>query len=65
MKDDPRKTNTGWDDGWENAVDEGEGFEAFLLGHEDKEFSSERGYHVRDLSYAHLGKGEPGDHYLS
>ena len=62
---DPRDTADGWDGGWENAVDEGEGFEEFILGSADTEFRSERGFHVRNFDHELLGKNEPEDPYLS
>ena len=62
---DPRKTADGWDAGWENASDEGEGLEEFLLQTGDTEFRSERGYHVRELDQPLLGRNEPEDPYLA
>jgi|TARA_B100000315_G_scaffold255315_1_gene298385 hypothetical protein len=64
-RDDPRDTADGWDAGWENAVDEGEGFEEFILAADDTEFSSERGFYKRDFDHELLGKNEPEDPYLS
>ena len=61
---DPRDENTGWDDGWENAVDEGEGIGEFLMSAGDAEFSSLRGYHKDRIDFPHLGKNEPEDPYL-
>ena len=60
---DPRRENTGWDNGWNDAIDEGEGFEEHLLS-QDGEYVNQRGYHVHQYDYPHTGKGEPSDHYL-
>ena len=61
---DPRDSDTGWDSGWENADDEGEGLSEFMLAGGDEEFDSKRGYHIDQLDYPHLGKNEPEDPYL-
>ncbi len=63
-KPDPRQTDTGWDQGWENAVEEGEGLEEYLLEAGDETFKSRRGYHKSRLDYPHMGKNEPEDPYL-
>jgi hypothetical protein len=64
-RDDPRNTADGWDQGWGNTIDEGEGFEEYLLGAGDPAYSSERGFHVRNYDHELLGKNEPEDPYLS
>ena len=64
-KNDPRDKADHWDAGWENAIDEGEGIEDYLLQAGDDEFRSERGYHVREFDQTLLGKNEPKDTYLS
>ena len=61
---DPRDTDTGWDAGWENANDEGEGLSEYLLEAGDEEFDSKRGFYKDQFDYPHLGKNEPEDPYL-
>jgi|OM-RGC.v1.033886357 hypothetical protein len=64
-RNDPRDTADGWDAGWENALDEGEGVEEVLLQVGDAEFRSERGYYVRNFDQPLLGKNESDDPYLA
>jgi hypothetical protein len=33
---DPKDKDTGWDDGWEDSIDEGEGLEEHLLSKDDE-----------------------------
>lgn len=64
-RNDPRDTADGWDGGWSNAVDEGEGFEEYLLNAGDPAYRIERGFYVREYDQEMLGKNEPEDWYLS